>query len=145
MYGTGPELNSVLEGLSKINGLNFTYHGIVGGAQKWDALKNAHVFLLPSLFGEGLPMALLEAMNFKCVPIVTNDASMAEVVQNGSNGIVVAKGSVEELATAITNILEDRESMEPISMKAHDTIMKKYGMERYVIDLYNIYAVSIIY
>lgn len=145
LYGTGSELNSVLDGLKNINGLNFTYHGIVGGTQKWVALKNAHIFLLPSLFGEGLPMALLEAMNFKCVPIVTNDASMAEVVQNGSNGIVVAKGSVEELSAAITNILENRECMEPISMEAHNTVKKKYGMERYVIDLYNIYAVSILY
>ena len=145
LYGTGPELNSVLEGLNGIPGLNFNYHGVIGGARKWEVLTESHVFLLPSLFGEGLPMALLEAMNFKCVPVVTNDASMAEVIQNGANGFVVGKGDVADLTSAISNILDRRELLPAVSDQAHETIVKKYGMERYIVDLNNIYAVTILY
>lgn len=145
LYGTGPELQPVLNSLNNIPGLNFTYHGVVGGAKKWEALQNSHIFLLPSLYGEGLPMAILEAMNVKCVPVVTNDASISEVVQNNHNGFIVEKGNSSELASTLGYILDHREILTTLSNEAHSTITKKFTMERYIIDLYNICAVSIIY
>jgi len=145
LYGTGPELTTVLSDLETIKGLNFTYHGIVGGAKKWEALECSHIFLLPSLYGEGLPMAILEAMNVKCVPVVTNDASISAVVQNDYNGFIVEKGDVEDLASRLTYVIENRQVLSDLSEKAHDTIDKKFTMHQYAINLYNIYAVSVLF
>lgn len=145
LYGAGPELPSVLEKLNSIPGLNFTYHGVVGGQKKWEVLENSHIFLLPSLYGEGLPMAILEAMNVKCVPVATNDASISAVVQNDYNGFIVEKGNAEELASKLNYIIDNREVLAPLSNVAHETIDKKFTLGHYVADLYNIYAVSVIY
>jgi glycosyltransferase involved in cell wall biosynthesis len=145
LYGTGPELTPVLSQLNSIQGLNFTYHGVVGGQKKWEVLEESHIFLLPSLYGEGLPMAILEAMNVKCVPVVTNDASISAVVQDGYNGFIVEKGNADELASTLRHIIDHREILAPLSNVAHETIEKKFTLEHYVADLYNIYAVSILY
>ncbi|RYZ18557.1 MAG: glycosyltransferase, partial [Chitinophagaceae bacterium] len=68
IYGSGPELDILLEELGTVKGLSYKYHGVVRGQEKWNALEKAHIFLLPSLFGEGLPIAMLEAMGSGCIP-----------------------------------------------------------------------------
>lgn len=145
LYGTGPELQNVLNELQAIPGLNYTYHGVVGGDKKWKALEESHVFILPSLYGEGLPMAILESMNVQCVPVVTDDASIGTVVEDQVNGFMVKKNDAKDLADKLEFILDHRDVLKPMSIKAHNTIEEKFGMEQYSVDLGNIYAVSVIY
>lgn len=145
LYGTGPELQHVENGLQNINGLNYRYHGVVGGQKKWEALERSHIFLLPSLHGEGLPMAILESMNVKCVPVVTNDASIGTVVLDKVNGFMVNKDDVDYLSDTLEYILKNRDVLKSMSEEAHQTIMTKFRMEKYAADLADIYAVTVIY
>ncbi|MCV7099988.1 glycosyltransferase family 4 protein [Mycobacterium palustre] len=72
-----------------------------------DALLGAaHVFLLPSR-DEGLPMALLEAMARGLAPVTTPVGSIAEVVSDGSSGLVVRPGAPHEIAEALTALVTD--------------------------------------
>lgn len=71
-------------------------------------LEMSDVFVFPSLF-EGLPLAPIEAM-LKSLPcIVTKIDPVLELFADGETGIVVAPGSVDELAAAMRTVYRDPE------------------------------------
>jgi glycosyltransferase involved in cell wall biosynthesis len=140
IYGNGPDMNKFLELLSDMKGLSYTYKGVARGDEKWDALKAADVFLLPSLHGEGLPVALLEAMRCGCIPVVSDDASMPDVVRHNYDGFIVDKGSKEDLKSTLLNILENRNRLPAMSNAASETILEKYSIDTYLAQLNQLYT-----
>lgn len=57
---------------------NIRFVGSLYGDAKISALRKARYFILPSL-SEGLPMAVLEAIQFGCIPIVTKECNLPEL------------------------------------------------------------------
>ena len=140
LYGAGPELQVLLDRLDGIEGLDYTYGGIVRGGEKWAALEAANVFLLPSLYGEGLPVAMLEAMQCGCIPVVSDDASITTVVQHAKNGFVVEKGVIGALLETLQGLLVNRDSLGSMSEAAKDTITENYGLSKYMSTLEAVYS-----
>lgn len=139
IYGNGPDLQDFLSRLSKIKGLNSSYRGVVKGNEKDQAFNDAHIFLLPSLFGEGLPIAMLESMNHGCVPIVSDDASIGTVVHDGVNGYLVSKNNIDMLKEKIIRALNNRSELTELSKKAKDTIHSHHNLEHYISSLNKLY------
>jgi glycosyltransferase involved in cell wall biosynthesis len=71
LAGAGPSKDDMVKKYSEVLGNAFEFKGIVSGRAKFDLIKECDVFLLPSIKGEGLPIALLECMSFGVVPLVT--------------------------------------------------------------------------
>ena len=140
IYGSGPELPGFLRQLESMPTLRFEYKGVAKGEEKWKALEQANVFLLPSLYGEGLPIAMLEAMQAGCVPVVSDDASITTVVKSGVNGLVVKKGDQQALVAAMKNILTERKGLEQLSYAATSTITEHYGISQYMRNLASYYS-----
>ena len=63
------------------------------------------LFVLPSLFGEGLPMVVLEAMAAGVPVVATEVAGMPEAIRHGRDGLIVPPGDAEQLARAIAGII----------------------------------------
>lgn len=141
LYGIGPEKDMVVKELKYILGDRFSYKGIVSGENKDIAFLNSHIFLLPSISGEGLPIALLEAMNFGNIVIVTNDGSMGTVVINGYNGFIVEKKDPSGLFNKLNNIIDLIKvgKANNISLNAVNTIKNKYNCIEYYEKLKSIY------
>jgi glycosyltransferase involved in cell wall biosynthesis len=141
LYGSGFETNYAIEELTPLLPDTFKYIGVVADEKKFEAYAQADIFLLPSLFGEGLPMALLESMSYGVIPIVTNDGSMSTVVENGKNGFLVEKNNSEQLFEALNYsldvILSDRGSQ--VRLSAIETIKSKYNCYDYANRLEQIY------
>jgi glycosyltransferase involved in cell wall biosynthesis len=74
--------------------------GWLGPQDRDAALAEADVFVLPSR-DEGLPMALLEAMAWGLVPVVSPVGSIGELVRDEWNGLLVRPGDVDGLARAL--------------------------------------------
>lgn len=139
IYGTGPAMETLLVRLSNIKGLNYQYLGVALDKKKQDVFDKAHIFLLPSLYGEGLPLALLEAMAGGCVPLVSNNASMPEVITHNRNGFMVEMGNAEDLRKKIIELLENRKVLPGMSRLAYDTVLNKYTFDRYLAQLHSAY------
>jgi len=61
---------------------NISFAGSLYGEAKSSALSRARFFILPSL-REGLPMAVLEAIQHGCIPIITPECSLPELLRDG--------------------------------------------------------------
>ncbi len=89
-------------------------------------LNRADVFLLTSLW-EGLPIALLEAMYYKKICIVSNVIGNRDVINHGKNGFIASNS--EEFSIIIRDILNDKIDIESIGNEARSDIETKYNFD----------------
>ena len=142
LAGTGPDKQEYVNRCSSLLGSDFEFKGIVSGELKTNLLKTSNVFLLPSLYGEGLPIALLESMSFQLVPIVTDDGSMKYVIQDSVNGIIVEKGSSENIAEAIESLILNEDLLQKLGQNAALYVFSNHNPEDYINELNKIYENS---
>lgn len=60
---------------------NIKFVGSKYGQDKTTLLQQSRFFILPSL-GEGLPMAVLEALQFGCIPMLTDQCNLPELFES---------------------------------------------------------------
>ncbi len=77
----------------------------------------ASVFVFPSLY-EGFGMPVLEAMACGCAVVTSNVSSLPEVV--GDTGVLVDPYSVEAIAQAIQELLEDPDRRAELGRRARE-------------------------
>ena len=107
-FGAGTERDFFVGEMEKISGENFFYGGVIAGEEKRNELSKADIFLLPSRYGEGLPIAMLEAMAARCVPVVADVASVRAVIKNGENGFLVEPYNAAQTADVLKNLLSGK-------------------------------------
>ncbi len=139
-FGAGERRDFFVAEMTKILGEKFYYGGVVSGAEKWKELARADVFLLPSRYGEGLPVAMLEAMAAGCVVIVSEMASTGAVVRDGANGFLVAPRDVNQLTEKLRLLLSGKIDSETLRKNARATIRAKFNLNDYIKRLENIYV-----
>lgn len=68
-------------------------------------LRQMHVFAVPSHFGEGLPMVLIEAMSLGLPVVASRVEGIPEVLGASSAGLLVEPGNPDELARALAALV----------------------------------------
>jgi len=68
-------------------------------------LARVDLFVLPSLFGEGLPMVVLEAMAAGVPVVATRVEGVPEAIRDGHDGLVAEPGDSHSLARAIRRVV----------------------------------------
>jgi glycosyltransferase involved in cell wall biosynthesis len=68
-------------------------------------LAKIDLFILPSLFGEGLPMVVLEAMAAGVPVVASRVEGVPDAVAHRATGLLVEPGSVSQLSRAIEEIV----------------------------------------
>ena len=104
--GNGDEaIERELRELSQSEDSCIAFHGYVKGAQKESLYRAAKVFLLPS-YAEGMPVSMLEAMHFGCVPVVTGIGAVPEVIADG-NGVLIESKNVQSIVDGVRYALNN--------------------------------------
>lgn len=138
-FGAGEKEIGFVESMSEILGDRFHFGGVIAGEEKKAELAAADIFVLPSRYGEGLPMAMLEAMAARCVVIVSEMASTGAVIVDGVNGFLIEPGNVAQLAERLGDILERSDRLEELRAEARRTVAERFGLDRYIERLDDIY------
>jgi len=95
--------------------------------------KASHLFVAPFIETEsgdkdGIPTSLLEAMS-SGLPVVATDAgSILEVIDNGRDGVIVPQRDSGALATAIADLINDRELRVRLGKNAAEKIRTKFDV-----------------
>jgi len=69
------------------------------------ALAQLDVLLLPSLYGEGLPMVVLEAMAAALPVVATRVEGTPEAIRDGQDGLLAEPGSSQSLAAQLARLV----------------------------------------
>lgn len=72
-----------------------------------DYLQLFDILVFPSLFSEGCPLSMLEAMTMKKVIIGSRAGAIPEIIRDHENGLLVNPGSSEEIARALTEVVQN--------------------------------------
>lgn len=93
--------------------------GYVLEEEKWELLKNADVFLFPSLY-EGFGIPILEAQSVG-VPVVTSNVSSLPEV-GGEGAVYVDPNDMKSIAEGIQSVLSDKGRRDDIIVKATQNV-----------------------
>lgn len=109
------------------NGLTLRCHflGEVRGEAKYDLLRLADIFVLPSR-SEGLPMSVLEAMLFKIPVLITRACNIPEVASYKAG--VVVETSVCAVAEGLDALLSDRQRLITMGANGANLVKEKFSM-----------------
>lgn len=82
-------------------------------------LATLDLFVLPSLFGEGLPMVVLEAMAAGVPVVATGVEGVPEAVRHGVDGLLACPGDAESLATEILQVVDGHADWQSLRTSAY--------------------------
>jgi glycosyltransferase involved in cell wall biosynthesis len=102
-------------------------------------LQRFDLFVLPSLFGEGLPMVVLEAMAAGVPVAATRVEGVPEAVRDGLDGVLAAPGDAEDLARSIARVLSgelDWAQLRQTALRRHAEKFSDSSMARGVAEVY---------
>jgi len=102
--------------------------GWVDIEKKHECLRKADIFVLPSHM-EGMPNALIEAMAAGLPVVATNVGAVPEMLESGTNGIVVEPRDPHALLAAVALLLSSRELRISIGQAAWRTAKEAFGAE----------------
>lgn len=105
------------------------FPGWLGPQRLRAQLAAAAVFVLPS-HAEGMPMALLEAMSWRLPVIATPVGGVPQVVEHGTNGLLVSPGDVAGTAAAIARLMSEPQLRESLGAAARRTIEARFSLQR---------------
>jgi glycosyltransferase involved in cell wall biosynthesis len=92
--------------------------------------RQAHIGVLASLTGEGLPVSLLEAASTGRALVATDVAGCREIVVPGENGILVPPGDAEALAEALMRLETDREMRHAFGLQSRHLVQTELSAEQ---------------
>jgi len=108
-------------------------------------LGMSDAFVLPTFYREGVPRSLLEACAAGLPVVTTRMPGCVDVVKHGHNGLLVEPRSVDELATAVKQLLLNRELRESMGVAGQQLVVDRFDIssvaDQYV-QLYHHFSLS---
>jgi glycosyltransferase involved in cell wall biosynthesis len=104
------------------------------GRAMYEFIKDKNVLLLTSQ-SEGFPIALLEAMHFGIIPVVTPVGGMPTAIRHEENGILLDNSSEEAIINSAVEALKalslNSTLRERFSLNIHKTFVEGFSKERF--------------
>ena len=111
-----------------------------GFARDIDAeMARMDLFVLPSLFGEGLPMVVLEAMSAGLPIVASAVPGVPEAVRDGVEGLLVEPGNAEALAAAVGRVISGAVSWTRLGSAAMQRHAEHFSDVRMASDVARVY------
>ena len=124
VIGDGPERKKIVGSITRNNLINkFLLLGSLKNAASY--IPAFDMFVLPSR-KEGLPYVLIEALKGSVPIVATNVGGIPELI--GQAGIMVESDNPQELADAISKLMDDTEELQRLSKIGRDQ-SQKFSLE----------------
>ena len=124
LVGDGVKHQALQRQADRIEALDHTFLPFVDDELLLELYTKADVYLHPQLDRrsegdvEGFGLSIVDAMACGCVVIAGDNAGPAEIVNDGKDGYLVNPQDVEQIATLLVSLAQDRELLRKISANA---------------------------
>lgn len=127
MVGEG-ELREALSQQAKDQQVEKHVHFLGWRSDVPNLLGASDIFVLPSL-NEGLGLVLIEAMAQKLPAIATRVGGVPEVIIENETGLLVTAQSPNELASAMTNLVENPDKRKAMGQAGYQRALDHFSIE----------------
>jgi glycosyltransferase involved in cell wall biosynthesis len=124
--GLRPDLDKIAKQCGVADRVHFL--GYVEGIKKWELLREARAFVLPS-HSENFGMAVLEAMGAGCPVIVTPGVGLSDSIRHCGAGLVVEANS-DAIANAVNTLLANTELSQKMREAGRRHVAEHYPWSR---------------
>jgi glycosyltransferase involved in cell wall biosynthesis len=135
IIGDGPELSSLRQIASK----NIPFLGQRGREEVLAEMRRAAAVVVPSLWYEGFPMAIVEAFACATPVIASNIGSLPEIVEDGATGLHAPAGDVAAWRQCLERAVFEHALMTKLGTRARDVYLERYTPQANLIHLQRIY------
>ncbi|WP_281336387.1 glycosyltransferase [Flavobacterium eburneipallidum] len=128
MAGDGPLKNEVVQVAKEYN--NITYLGNLSSAEVVTELRKTQALIFPSVWYEGMPMTVLEALSASTPIIASNLGAMTSLVTDTYNGFHFEAGDFKDLQKQVIRFDSlSEEEKNQMRANAFDTYTLHYSPE----------------
>ncbi|WP_144903912.1 glycosyltransferase family 4 protein [Halobellus captivus] len=138
VVGDGPEREK-LEALADGLGVDARFVGEVPPDEVTKYLVQGAIFVLPSVRGEGLPNALLEAMAAGLPVVATDTGGVADTIREGDTGFLVSPGDEVALRDRLETLLRDDTRRGRMGVAAREYVIEHRAWDALTDTLVHIY------
>lgn len=111
IVGDGPDMNKYKNIAKNIGGVDFVGHS--NNVQSY--YKRSKIFMMTSIW-EGLPMTLIEAMHYGCIPVVFDSfAAVYDLIRNGETGYIIPNNNICQYVNTMDSLLNDKSLVTKLS------------------------------
>ncbi|WP_400078008.1 glycosyltransferase [Winogradskyella sp. R77965] len=103
IVGKGKNIE-IYKSMVKRSKLNFHFHGFLSREAVHNIYIKSNFIILPSA-SEGFPKVIAEALNFGCLPVVSNVSGISNYVKDGENGFLLDSISVSGVVLKLQSIM----------------------------------------
>lgn len=115
------------------------YLGFIDGKGKSDALARAGYLLLPSLWYENAPVAIVEAAAYGLGVIGSDIGAIPEFIEPGRTGLLFPPGDSQALAAIMGRLSHDADSLPSLPMRSR-ALARHFSLDRMIDDYSDHYA-----
>ena len=138
-------LRQQLEALAAAKGLERSVHflGLISHEAVLRNIERSAVVVMPSLptlGGEGLPYAVLEAMERARPVVATRSGGIPELVEDGETGYLIDDADPELIAPAILRLLGDPELARRLGAKGREKAVDCFSLSSWVASTEAVFA-----
>jgi glycosyltransferase involved in cell wall biosynthesis len=120
---------------------NINYYGLVDGELKKEVFTNSDVFVLQTHYTtEGVPLAILEAMSYKCAIVTTKHNGIPETVNDSA--FYIQKKNTKDLIEALALLEANRELLLEFQQKAFN-LSKHYSLSHFEKNIMEVFCKEI--
>ncbi len=102
-------------------------------------MREARVLLMPSLWYEGFPLVLVEALSLGLPVIAAGHGNLAALIEHGRTGLLYPPGDYAALAATLAQFADRPSAAEAMRRAARTCYLERYTPERNYRDLVSIY------
>lgn len=122
----GPDSDGTLKevkGLAKALNLNVKFTGKLS-KEEWSKLSENYNFFINTTNYDNTPLSVIEAMALGLPVVSTNVGGMPYLIEDGVDGILVEQNNIDEMTTAIVNLLENDELRERVIKNMQEKVIQ---------------------
>jgi glycosyltransferase involved in cell wall biosynthesis len=105
--------------------------------------SNARFIVVPSIWYEGFPSVIIEAMLHNKPVICSRIGGLPEIVDEGETGLLFEPGNVKDLTSKIRLLYQDPELCLKMGKAGREKVLNEYSPDKYYERLMNIYQKAI--